>query len=92
MARHSFCQHRVSLLKTRRMNYDLTLKGHIENFTQSQGPDLIGRGNVAYQSICIVVLNTLKSRPDPSSSVGKLGRALESVFGTPVHASFFNMF
>ena len=39
------------------MNYNLTLKGHIENFTLGQGHDLIGIGHVAYQSIRMVILN-----------------------------------
>ena len=39
------------------MNYNLTLKGHFENLIASQGHDLIGKGHVAYQSICVVVLN-----------------------------------
>ena len=58
--RHSFDQHRVSLVKTRRMNYSWTLKGHSENSTSGQGHDLIGKGHIAYQSImiCMVVLNT----------------------------------
>ena len=30
---HSFCQCRVSLVKTRRMNYDLTLESHVKNLT-----------------------------------------------------------
>ena len=51
-ARHSFCQHRVSLVKPRRMDYKLT-KGHVEN-----GHNLIGETHVAYQSIRIVSLNT----------------------------------
>ena len=55
---YSFYQHRIYLLKTRRMNYNLTLKGHFENLTSGQGHDLIGKGHVAYQSIRMVVLNT----------------------------------
>ena len=34
MTRHSFCQHRVFAVKTHLMNYDLTLKGHVENLTR----------------------------------------------------------
>ena len=56
--RHSFCQHGVSLVKTRRLNYNLTLKGHFENLTLGQGHDLIGKDHVAYQLISMVVLNT----------------------------------
>ena len=44
---HSFCQHRISLFKTRRMNYSLTLKNHFEKLTSGQGHDLIGKGPVA---------------------------------------------
>ena len=40
------------------MNYNLTLKSHYENLTSGQGHDLIRKGNVAYQSIRIVGLNT----------------------------------
>ena len=54
--RHSVCQHRFSLFKTRRMNYNLTLKGNIETLTSGQGHDLIGKGHVAYQSIRMVYL------------------------------------
>ena len=36
-SRHSFCQHRISLIETRRINYNLTLKGHLENLTSGQG-------------------------------------------------------
>ena len=43
------------------MNYNLTLKGHVENFTTWQGHDLIAKGHVAYQSIRIVGLNTYVS-------------------------------
>ena len=56
--RHSFCQHRVSLVETRRINYNLTLKGHFEYLIYSQGHDMIGKGHVAFQSILIVGLNT----------------------------------
>ena len=55
--RHSFCQHRFSLLETRRMSYNLTLQVH-ENLTSGQGHYLIKKGHVAYQSIRMVVLNT----------------------------------
>ena len=34
------------------------LKGHIEQLTQGQGHDLTGKGQVAYQLIRIVGLNT----------------------------------
>ena len=60
MVRRLFCQHRVPLLKMRRMNYKLTLKCHFENLTKGQGHDLIGKGHVACQSICIVDPNTCK--------------------------------
>ena len=40
------------------MNYQLTLKGHLENLTGGQGHDLIGKGNDAYQSIRIINLST----------------------------------
>ena len=40
------------------MNYNLALKGHLENLTSDQGHDLIGKGHVAYQSSRMVVLNT----------------------------------
>ena len=40
------------------MNYNLTLKGHLENLTSGQGHELIGKGHVAYQSIRMLVLNT----------------------------------
>ena len=53
-----FCQNRVSLVETRRMIYNLTLKGHFENLTSGQGHDLTRKGHVAYQSIGIVGLNT----------------------------------
>ena len=39
------------------MNYNLTLKGHAENFTSGQGHDLIQKGHTVYQSIRIVGLN-----------------------------------
>ena len=58
-ARHSFCQHRVSLVKTRRINYDLTLQGHVENLTLVMVKVKV-MNSVAYQSICIVVMNTSK--------------------------------
>ena len=32
-AGHSFCQPRIHFVKTRRVNYDLTLKVHVENLT-----------------------------------------------------------
>ena len=35
---HLFCQHHVSLVRTRRMIYNLTLKGYVENLTSGQGP------------------------------------------------------
>ena len=53
-----FSQRSISLLKTRRMNYNLTLKGHFENLTSGQGHDLIEKGHVAYHSIRIVGFNT----------------------------------
>ena len=40
------------------MNYNLTLKGHVENLTKGQGHDLAENVHVAYQSIRIVGLNT----------------------------------
>ena len=40
------------------MNYNLALKGHAEGLTTGQDHDLIRKGHVAYQSICIVGLNT----------------------------------
>ena len=43
------------------MNYNLTLKGQLENLTSGQGHDLTGKGHVAYQSIRIVELNTSKA-------------------------------
>ena len=52
------CHHRVSLVKPRRMIYNLTLKGHVESLTSGQGHDLTRKGHVAYQSIRIVDLNT----------------------------------
>ena len=33
------------------MNYNLTLKGHFQNLTSSQGHELIGKGRVAYLSV-----------------------------------------
>ena len=59
--RHYFCQHRVSLVETRRMNYNLTLKGQLENLTSGQGHDLTGKGHVAYQSVRNVEPNTPKA-------------------------------
>ena len=56
--RHSFCQHRVSHVKPRRMIYNLTLKGHVDNLTSGQGHDLIRKDHIAYQSIRIVDLST----------------------------------
>ena len=38
---HFFCQHRVSLVEPRRMKYNLTLKGYVENLTSGQGHDQI---------------------------------------------------
>ena len=40
------------------MNYQLTLKGNVENLTSGQGHDLTRKGHVAYQSIRMVDLNT----------------------------------
>ena len=40
------------------MNYNLTLKGHLENLTKGQGHYVTGKGHVAYLSIRIVGLNT----------------------------------
>ena len=60
-ARHSFCQHSVSFVVTRRMNYKLTLKGHLENLTEGQGYNLTAKCHIAYRSICIVELNTSKA-------------------------------
>ena len=40
------------------LKFDLDRKGHLENLTSGQGLDLTGKGNVAYQSIRIVKLNT----------------------------------
>ena len=57
-ARHSFYQHRVPLVTTRRIKYNLTLEDHVENLTSGRGHDLIGKGHVAYHSIRIVGLNT----------------------------------
>ena len=48
----------VSLVENRRMNNNLTLKGHLENLTQDQGHDLAGKGHVSYQCICNIGLNT----------------------------------
>ena len=39
------------------MNYNVTLKCHLEILTQCQGHDLIGKGYAAYQSIRIVGLS-----------------------------------
>ena len=39
------------------MNYNLILKGHLENLAPSQGHDLIGKGYVAHQSIRIIDLS-----------------------------------
>ena len=36
-ARHPYSQYPVPLTKTRRMNYHLTLKGHVENLAEGQG-------------------------------------------------------
>ena len=55
------CQHRISLLEARRMNYNLTLKRHFENLTSGQGEqDLVtwSESHVAYQATRIVGLNT----------------------------------
>ena len=46
------------ILETRRMRYNLILKGHFENLTSGQGHDLIKKGHVAYQSVRMVVLIT----------------------------------
>ena len=43
-------QHRAPHVKTRRMNYKFTLKGHIENLTSGLGHDLIGK-----RSCCILI-------------------------------------
>ena len=42
------------------MNYNFTLKGHVENLTSGQGHGMIPKGHVivTYQSINIVGLNT----------------------------------
>ena len=40
------------------MDYNLTLKGKLENLTSGQGHDLTGKGHVAYQSIRNVEPNT----------------------------------
>ena len=59
--RHSFCQHRISILETRRMNFNLTSKYHSENLTSGEGwmeKVLNGKGHVAYLSIGMIVLNT----------------------------------
>ena len=57
-SRDSFFQCRIYLLKTRRINYNLTLKDHFENLTSGQGHDLIGKDHVAYRLIRMVSLNT----------------------------------
>ena len=57
-ARYLFCQRGVSLVETRRMVYNLTLKRLFENLPSCQGHDLIWKGHVAYLSIRIVGLNT----------------------------------
>ena len=56
--RDSFSQHHIFLVETRRINYKLTLKGHVENLTKGQRHDVTGKGHVAYQVIRIVGLNT----------------------------------
>ena len=55
--RHLFCKHLISLVKKRRINYNLTLKGHVESLTLGQGHDLIRKSHVACQSTRIVGLN-----------------------------------
>ena len=40
------------------MNYNLTLKGQVENLKSGHGHHLIGKGHVAYKSTRIVMLNT----------------------------------
>ena len=45
------------------MNYNLMLKGDVENLTSGQGHDQTGKGYVACQSIHIVDLNTPKVFP-----------------------------
>ena len=67
MTRHSFCQHQVSLVATRRINYDLTSTGHFENLTSDEGHDLIRKGHAAYKSICIVDLNACNVFQSPYS-------------------------
>ena len=53
----TFYQHRASLIESRRMNYILTSKGHIEKLTYGQGHGRMGKGHVANQAIRIVDLN-----------------------------------
>ena len=52
--------HRVSLLKTLRMTYDLTLKGQTQNLTSGQGHVMTDIGHVAYQSMRLDDANTMK--------------------------------
>ena len=43
-ARTSLYQHRVPLVQTCGMNYELTLKGQLENLASGQGHDLTDKG------------------------------------------------
>ena len=41
------------------MMYSMTSKGQFENLTSGQGHDLSLIGHVAYQSICVLKINTM---------------------------------
>ena len=60
-ARHSFWQHGTPLVKTRRMNYNLTLKRHVENLTEGQGHYLVGIGHVGYRSVSCIRQSCIRS-------------------------------
>ena len=54
------------------MNYNLTLKGHVENLNNGQGHNLIRKGHAAYQLIHIVGLSTSMVMYPSSLSLSKV--------------------
>ena len=72
------------------MNYNLTLKDHVENLTNGQGHDLIPKGHVAYQWIRIVAWTHPLCFHRSNLSVSKVvaEKLLVSIYFRPKRAPF----
>ena len=79
MAQHSFCKHSAPVVETRRMIPSC------ENRTLGQGHDLTGKGDVAYQSIRIISLNTSNTSKMFCIALACLSKVLVSSNGVFEH-------